>query len=67
MIICVKCKTIMVVEKNGVGADFGHSHIYAGDRYKCPKCDQMILYTNARPYLENPHHKHYSEYLKMEK
>jgi len=64
MIICVKCKIEMKAEKNGVGADFGNGHIYAGDRYQCPQCGAMILKTNATACYD-PKHKNQEEYLIM--
>ena len=33
--------------KNGVGADFGQSHVYPGDIYMCPKCRASFLFCNA--------------------
>lgn len=65
MIICVKCKIIMSIDKIGVGADFGNHHVYPSDRYLCPKCGQTILFTNATPSLD-PGYKHQSEYLKID-
>jgi len=47
MYICVECQKEMICDKNGVGANFGHGHVYPGDRFKCPECGKMILATNS--------------------
>jgi len=64
MYICVECKQEMTCDKNGIGADFGHGHIYAGDRFKCMQCGKEILATNAVAY-QDPEYKIKSEYLVM--
>jgi DNA-directed RNA polymerase subunit RPC12/RpoP len=48
MYICVDCRKEMLCDKNGVGANFGGGHVYAGDRFKCPDCGKMILATNSQ-------------------
>ena len=65
MIICTKCKKEMICDKNGVGADFGNGHVYAGDRYKCPKCGGMVLVTNPSA-SHDPEYVGQEEYIKME-
>lgn len=49
MYICVKCRREMHCHKNGVGADFGHGHVYAGDEFRCPICGYIVLATNHAP------------------
>lgn len=65
MLICVECKTEMHCDKNGVGADFSHGHIYPADRFKCPVCHKMILKTNESA-IHDPDHNTQDEYLEME-
>lgn len=36
MMICCECAREMQCDLNGVGADYGDGHVYAGDRYVCP-------------------------------
>ena len=62
MYICVPCRKEMLCDKNSVGADFGGGHVYASDRFKCPKCDYMVLATN-RGSNYDPDHKQQDEYL----
>lgn len=62
MKICVRCRREMRCDKNGVGADFGSGHVYAGDRFKCPECGTMILVTNDAP-IHDPNHRTQEEYL----
>lgn len=49
MYICVKCKREMQCIKNGVGADYGHGHVYPGDLYKCGVCGFELLSTVGNP------------------
>lgn len=64
MIVCCQCRVEMRCDKNGVGADFGHGHVYAGDRYKCPRCGAMVLRTNSSS-ISDPDHQSQDEYLEM--
>lgn len=64
MYICVGCKREMRCDKNSVGADYGHGHVYAADRFRCPKCGAMILATNPKAYSD-PEHKYQDEYLRI--
>lgn len=64
MKVCVKCRREMRCDKNGVGADFGFGHVYAGDRFKCPECGLEILVCNGAP-GHDPEYKLHAEYLKM--
>jgi hypothetical protein len=64
MKICCECKREMRCDKNGVGADFGHGHVYAGDRFKCPQCGKMILVTNYSANFDREY-KQQEEYLKI--
>lgn len=65
MYICVECQKEMRCDKNSVGANFGHGHVYPADRFKCPKCGHRILATNREPSYD-PNYKYQSEYLNME-
>jgi len=56
----------MVCDKNGVGANFGHGHVYCGDRYKCPECGTKILFTNSSP-IHDLNLDKQEEYLNMDK
>ena len=62
MFVCVKCRADMRCDKNGVGIDYGHGHVYAGDRWKCPKCGHMIINCNDNP-IHDPEYKTQDEYL----
>jgi len=52
----------MRCDKNGVGVDYGHGHVYPGDRHKCDQCGAMIIYTNAAP-IHDPDYNTQDEYL----
>ncbi len=53
MYICVQCKTEMVCDKNGVGVRYNNgSHVFYGDRWKCPSCGNMIVKTSNHPVHE---------------
>jgi hypothetical protein len=65
MLVCVKCKEELVCLRNGVGVDFGGGHIYASDRYGCPKCKTEVCKCNDTPHFD-PSHKCHDEYLNME-
>ena len=52
MKICVACKTELHCLKNGVGADFGHEHVYAGDLYSCGICGIEVLFCNTNAYKD---------------
>lgn len=64
MKICVGCKREMLCDKNSVGADFGHGHVYAGDRFRCPECGTMVLVCNTASHHDPSYTTQY-EYLKM--
>lgn len=64
MYICVPCKCVMRCEKNGVGARWGKSHVYASDCFKCPACGHEILSCTARPVFD-PDGTFQDEYLDM--
>jgi len=64
MFICCGCKKEMRCEKNGVGADYGYGHVYAGDKYKCHECGREVLHTNGRA-NHDPEYKQQSEYIDM--
>ena len=64
MKVCVQCQKEMRCDKNSVGANFGHGHIYPGDRFKCPSCGMMILVCNSSPDFD-PKLTHQTEYLNM--
>jgi hypothetical protein len=50
MYICPKCKKKMRCELNGVICRWGKSHCYAGDKFKCPKCEFEVIACNSNPY-----------------
>lgn len=64
MYICVECRKEMQCEKNGVGADFGNGHVYAGDIHYCPLCGIRVLATNKTAYYD-PDHNMKQDYLRM--
>ena len=64
MYVCVECCTEMKCDKNEVAARYGESHVYPGDRFKCPKCGRMILATNRTP-VHDPDGSVSVEYLQM--
>jgi hypothetical protein len=66
MIICVGCREEMLCDKNSVGANFGHGHVYPADRFKCPTCGAMALISNRSPSFD-PDYKFQEEYLNMDK
>ena len=49
---------------NGVGANFGHGHVYPGDMYQCSQCKGKILATNGKPIFD-PDYNTQDEYLNM--
>jgi len=64
MLVCCKCRREMLCDKNLVGADFGHGHVYPADRFKCPDCGWCVLKTNPAP-IHDPNHTSQEEYLTM--
>ena len=52
---CEGCKREMKVVKIGVGLDFGHGHVYAGDRLRCPVCRVSVLKCVTPPYNDKDH------------
>jgi len=64
MYICCECQVEMKCNKNGVGADFGHGHVYAGDRYICSVCGKEIIRTNDSA-NHDPEYNQCKEYLKI--
>ncbi len=65
MLICVTCKKEMICDKNGVGIDFGHGHVYPSDRFKCPVCGLLILNSGNCNANHDPDHKSQEEYIDM--
>ncbi len=53
MKICVDCRIELRCLKNGVGADFGHGHVYPGDLYVCPACKSQVLLCNSNSVSDN--------------
>lgn len=64
MIICVQRAREMRCVRNGVGADYGGGHIYAGDAFMCPGCLWQIIKTTPSPHYD-PEHKKHDAYLTM--
>ncbi len=64
MLICVGCKREMSCIRTGMGADFGHGHIYAGDIFQCFKCEVKIAKCNGYP-GHDPEHKYHDMYIDM--
>lgn len=64
MFVCCECKREMRCDKNAVGADFGHGHVYPGDRFICDGCGMTILTTNARSVFD-PAYDQSDEYLRV--
>ena len=64
MYVCVGCKREMRCDKNSVGADFGHGHVYPADRFRCPVCGAMILACNRSASFD-PEYNFQDEYLDM--
>lgn len=62
MLICCECAREMRCDKNGIGADFGDGHVYAGDRFKCPSCGRAIIKANDGSH-QDPDYKKHDEYL----
>jgi hypothetical protein len=52
MLICVDCRVEMTCAKNGMVADYGNGHHYAGDAYQCPECSAFVLTTAAEAYYD---------------
>lgn len=65
MKICVCCRREMKCIKNGVGADFGHGHIYPGDKFICLECGHEVVDTGNTNAFQDPEHKTMSEYIEM--
>jgi hypothetical protein len=55
MIVCVKCGREMKCEENGLGVRYGESHVYTGDKYKCPECNIEVIKTGTT--VHDPDHK----------
>ncbi len=66
MTVCVQCQKEMLCDKNSVGVKYGRSHVYPGDRFKCPKCGNLIIITNSAPIFD-PELKTQDEYFNMPK
>ena len=60
--ICVKCRADMICDKNSVGIDYGHGHVYPGDRHKCQNCGIAIISTNKAS-IHDPNYDTQDEYL----
>ena len=41
-IFCLKCRTYMKVDKNGIVVQAGYG-VRQGDRFKCPKCGDEVV------------------------
>ena len=52
MNVCVKCRVEMRCTKNQVHCVFGKDHVYAGDKFSCPKCGNEFVHTNPAPYFD---------------
>lgn len=65
MKVCVNCHCEMRCDKNGVGVNFGHGHVYAGDRFKCPECGYMVIVANDKSDYD-PNLNHQDEYFNMD-
>lgn len=55
MLACTKCAREMRCDKNGVGLDFGHGHIYPSDRFKCPECGHQVCRATHAVHEDEPH------------
>ena len=64
MYICCNCRCELQCTKNSVGADYGHGHVYAADRFTCPACKLSILVTNSNANYD-PMLNQQDEYLTM--
>ena len=51
MKICVPCAKEMICAQNGVYCDYGHGHVYVGDKYRCPICGAEVVDTNPHASL----------------
>jgi len=52
--------------KNGIGINYGHGHVYPGDKYRCPKCESEIIISDGSS-IHDPNLKSMDEYYNMEK
>jgi hypothetical protein len=50
--------------KNGVGIDYLHGHVYAGDVFQCPECLNSVVSTNKSASYD-PEYKYFDFYLSM--
>jgi hypothetical protein len=64
MLVCVKCRVKLTCEKVAVGVAFHRTHVYAGDRLRCPKCGFAVISTVNIPY-DDPDRKGCTEYIDM--
>jgi hypothetical protein len=53
MNICPICRREMTCVKTGVTVHFGGGHCYAGDRFRCPKCQSEVVVCNNQSYQCN--------------
>ena len=53
MLICVKDKCGLVVEKNGVLLHFGSGTCYSADIMKCPACGHQMAFTGKDSFFRN--------------
>ncbi len=65
MFVCVQCREQMRCDKNEVGVNFGHGHVYPGDRFKCYGCGAMIISTTPKA-IYAPDLLSQEEYLDMQ-
>ena len=54
----------MTCIKTGCSVDFDKGHVYAGDAYQCPICNQGTISTNYTP-SHDPGYKYHDHYLPM--
>ena len=66
MIVCVNCRKEMKCTKTGIGVNFEHGHVYAGDQFTCPICKTKIIATNIEATYDPDYNKE-DEYLDINK
>ena len=52
-IFCMKCKTYMKVDKNGIVVQAGYG-VREGDRYKCRQCGDEVISGFGEPHDAYP-------------
>jgi hypothetical protein len=43
MLFCAACRVELQCAKNGFGIRFPTDHVYAGDLFRCPSCEMMVI------------------------